>query len=272
MRKKYIFITLLIMLAVAMSACAPATTRTDKDENYIYSAGETINIYDKESGQKLGDIVITNVSVISDEPFEINMSPGKADPSIIKYEGLIQVCYKYSVADSSVDIDYNNFKVEDYCGEDAFENPDVYYEAFDTDDEYFVSAVKNLGTYVDIEFSFHTYQTPTAKAHIEYSDPGVTASKARHGNNAADEAESVPGYVTVIVIAGFLLVVLGVTVFLVKYNRAKRKAVYTAMEGMPLAEADGNGGYVAVKQFCPYCGSRHAPGAKKCPVCSRELD
>ena len=57
-----------------------------------------------------------------------------------------------------------------------------------------------------------------------------------------------------------------------EFNRAKRKAVYTAMEGMPLAEADGNGGYVAVKQFCPYCGSRHAPGARKCPMCGRELD
>ena len=141
------------MISLILSSCA-STANTGKDGSYVYGIGEKIEIFDNDSEKKLGEVTVTDVFVLSDESFRLEVSEGDS----VLFGGLVQICYTADVIDSSNPVDEHSFVVRDCEGNDAEIDPDVEYEMKETSDKAFVCAVEELGEGVKIGLSFHRFQ------------------------------------------------------------------------------------------------------------------
>ncbi len=172
--KKTFCIIFVMAVILSFAGCAP-TTYTEKGEDYVYSVGETINILDKESKQVLGSVTISDAVVIKDEPFiieEFAKYDENSNPIYekVSYEAVVQINYKYTIADSTKTITTSNFSVFDKVGNSAEFSPKTNYEKIPTKDNSFVVAVKEKGEFVDLSFRYHISQTAIAKIKAYYED------------------------------------------------------------------------------------------------------
>ncbi len=186
-------LTLIVAMTLIFSSCS-STANTGKDEDYLYSIGEKIEIYDNSSEAKLGEVTITDVIVLSEEAFRLQVS----EENSVYCEGIVQICYTSSVVDSSNAFNYGNFTVRDCEGEDAIRNPEVEFEAVKTEDQYFVCAVENLGEGLKIGVQFHSFQPIIAWVDASYeaaSDYREENPPAVNNDKADEEKEPESGKV-----------------------------------------------------------------------------
>ncbi len=189
--KKIFPILLLLIILLGFSGCTP-TTYAEQGKDYVYGVGETINILDKESNQILSSVVITNVIIIKDEPFTIDelVKYDESNNPIYEkfsYEAVVQINYKYTVADSTKTISSSNFSVFDQDGNSAEFSPKTNYEKISTKDNSFVVAVKEKGEFVDLSFSYHISQTAVAQIKAYYEDVANKSVDENKQNQGAVE-------------------------------------------------------------------------------------
>ena len=192
MKKKIsCFLLLLLVLIVIMSfsACSAPTCHTDKDENYIYSLGEEIRLYDNESNSYLGSIAVIDAIVIRDGGFSIEEFDGydEDDNPVYKdveYEAVVQINYISSFIDSNDADERINFTLRDTSGNAGKKSPEVSYVTEPTPYSSMVFAVKEKDEYITIRYAYDTFQQPVAEIKAYYDDSG---------NYSADTLENFVG-------------------------------------------------------------------------------
>lgn len=260
--KKSLALFTVILLILSLSACQEPTARTEHFDDYVYSVGEEISVYDKESSSLLGTVTVTGVTVVRNEPFELEkiVDFDENDQAIyenVPYEAVVQIDYVYDVADSTNKITASNFIITD-CEDNLTErSPEIDYAPVDTDDDSIFVAVKEKGEFVNLKFMFHTSQKPIAYIKAVYDGystlPETDARPSYTDDYYDDEYEYEDPAISVIsgIFAGIFLAILFlspvavivliiVIVSLSSKNRHLNKLLQIAQNGAVSAPPDGN--------------------------------
>ncbi len=251
MKKKFsCFLLLLLVLTVilSLSACSAPTCHTDKEDGYIYSLGEEIKLYDNESDQYLGSVVVLDAIVIRDGGFTVEEFDGyDEDDNVIykdvEYEAVVQINYTCTFIDSNDADNKINFTVRDTNGNTGEKSPEVSYTTEHTPFSSITFAVKEKDEYITIRYAYDTFQQPVAEIKAYYDDSGnysISDFENFRGSGTGESfstpdnnSTSLGGFVlistvlTLVCIAeGIIIVVLTVVVIIlsVKYGKAKKRS------------------------------------------------
>ena len=188
MRKCAVCVIALLFL-ITVLGCAP-TTHTEKS---TYQAGETIRVYDNETGACLGVLEITNVHILRDEPYTSmdflrykqdgeesqENQDAMSDDSLVyignkiyrrtEYAAVVQIDFKAETMDSLDSITKRNFSIVDCNKHFVDEEVDVDCSRVPTSDSSFIVGLEELGD-IYIGFSFHGFQKQICKIVCEYDE------------------------------------------------------------------------------------------------------
>ena len=195
-------IVLGIALICLLSACS-ATTITQHEGNYIYSANEDIRIFDIDTRDVVGVLNVTGIQVLNNRPFTIKETTGFDEngnelQEDIVYEQLVQVFYHYDSPMNKA-VSAANFQVYDQAGVCGTINPKVKDTALPSKDgSCFIVALKNKSEFVDMKFRYNILQTThTAKIQLSVSalsdtpsSDGTVDSSSSSGQNTADSMQT----------------------------------------------------------------------------------
>ena len=97
--KKHSAIFIMAAVLLFLSGCS-ATTITEHEGNYLYGAGESINVIDIDTREHIGTLKVTEAVLLSDTPFTVTEKSGTDENGndiyeTVTYAQLVQVFYQY---------------------------------------------------------------------------------------------------------------------------------------------------------------------------------
>ena len=185
MKKKLftLFFAVMLTLAIFVScSCAPETM-TQMPEGHVFNTGDEIHLIDFETRVQWANLTLTEVVVLSNQSFEVDVPAGYDEEgeiiyTKITYNQIIQVFYLYEVLESGArSIGPSNFTTRDGSGYTASGNvsslnPPAHTPQTRDGQASFVVALRNTSTFVNINFYYRVTQI-RATALIKMDFPTV---------------------------------------------------------------------------------------------------
>jgi len=191
-----------VVLLFLLTGCS-ATTITGQAGNYIYKAGEAIDIIDIDTRNTIGTLKLTGAEVLINEPFTVREKSGTDESGNdvyvdVTYAQLLQIDYVYENKNgNNKNLSSANFQIYGSDGSLGTVDPDAGYtpiEANGTDS--FTVALQNKSESVSIHFRYNIWQTTiTAKINLDViiaaSDQAVSASPPSDLSSSTETSASV---------------------------------------------------------------------------------
>lgn len=172
--KKHSAIFIMAAVLLFLSGCS-ATTITEHEGNYLYGAGESINVIDIDTREHIGTLKVTEAVLLSDTPFTVTEKSGTDENGndiyeTVTYAQLVQVFYQYDDRGSGKDISAANFTAYDAAGKMGEIDPAGYTGENRNGSDSFLVALENKSGTIRLDFQYNVLQT-TATARIQLSLP-----------------------------------------------------------------------------------------------------
>lgn len=175
--KKHSAIFIIAVMLLFFSGCS-ATTITEHEGNYLYGAGESINVIDIDTREHIGTLKVTEAILLSDTPFTVTEKSGTDESGndiyeTVTYAQLVQIFYQYDDKGNGKDISAANFTAYDAYGQRCEINPVGYSGENRNGSDSFLVALENKSGTIRLDFQYNVLQT-TATAKIQLPLPPVT--------------------------------------------------------------------------------------------------
>ena len=179
--KKHSTIFTIAAMLLFLSGCS-ATTITEHEGNYLYGAGESINVIDIDTREHIGTLKVTEAVLLSDTPFTVTEKSGTDENGndiyeTVTYAQLVQIFYQYDDKENGKDISAANFTAYDAYGQRGEINPAGYTGENRNGSDSFLVALENKSGTIRLDFQYNVLQTTaTAKIQLSLSQAGADST------------------------------------------------------------------------------------------------
>ena len=178
----------IIIVMCVLTGCMQDSTTTSKKSNY--QLGEKIKIYDNETEAYLGEVTVTNVRIISSEPYKSKdylmplenldevdkgqygdrlLIDGDSVYLLTEYNYILQIDYTATSIDSAKKISKSNFDIKDFKDRSVDRSIDVEYESLPSSGSSFAIGIFEKGD-IELGFSYHSNQKNMCTISCEFDE------------------------------------------------------------------------------------------------------